>query len=103
MISEKFNISERTVERQYSAVIKNIGKMVAEDRESLRSELMLRNDLIFKRSMEEGKFKTALDANMAQAKLARLFDEEVEDKQRPKIITLTQKKFDTLKVAEGDE
>jgi len=102
-VATKYDISERTVERQYYKVLKGISEDVSKSRSNLRTELMTRNDEIYKRSMEEGKFKVALDANMAQAKLAKLDREEEKKDNRPSIITLVEKKFDKLKVAGSDE
>lgn len=102
-ISEKYKISERTVERQYYSILKRLSQDIEDSRSNLRNELMTRNDEIYKRAMSEGKFKVALDANMAQAKLAQLDKDQEKEEKRPEIITLVEKKFDTLKVVSGDE
>lgn len=101
-IGEKYNISPRTVERQYSSILKRMSEDIEKSRTDLRNELMTRNDEIYKRSMSEGKFKVALDANMAQAKLANLFEKQEKEEKRPEIIDIVEQDFGKLKAVPDD-
>lgn len=77
--------------------------MVNENKAELRATLMARNDHIFKKSLQEGKYKTALDANMAQAKLAGFGKDEVEAPKRPEFIRVSERQPAELKVVGGNE
>jgi len=102
-VAARFNISPRTVERQYSKVLKQITEELSNSRENVRSELLTKIDAIYKYSMEEGKPKVALDACLAHAKLAKLDKESEAQDTRPKFINLTEMKFDKLKAVGDDD
>ncbi len=90
-IAKQYKISPRTAERQYDQIVKALELIVEEGRAELRAKLMTRNDLIYKKSLQEGKFKTALDANMAQAKLGGLGEKAESTPTRPEIITIRER------------
>jgi len=91
-IARQFKISPRTVQDQYYTILKEISLVVTEDREQLRAKLMARNETIYQKAVTERNYRTALDANMAQAKLGGLFEKEDSSKELPEIIEVTERK-----------
>ncbi len=104
-ISKKYSISQRTVERQYKKILEKMQQELKDNRSELRSKLMVRNDLIYRKSMQDGKYKTALDANMAQAKLGGALEPEQNQVKRPEFINFFEKDNSSapLKVVPGDD
>lgn len=78
--ADSWGVSPRTVESVYYKVVNSMQTLVDEGREELRAKLMTRNDLIYQRALKGGNFKTALDANLAQAKIAGLLRPTEENK-----------------------
>lgn len=92
-IGRKYKISQRTVETQYYQVVDSMKNLVDEGRAELRANLMARNDLLFKRSLAEGKYKTALDVNVAQAKIGGLFNDIKDEQKPPEVIEIGEQDF----------
>lgn len=87
-IAKEFDVSPRGAQDQYYRVISEVAKGVEENRAELRTHLMARNDKIYRKSMSEGKYKTALDANVAQAKLAGINETGEKETRTPEVITI---------------
>jgi hypothetical protein len=106
-LAEKWKVSVRSMERQYDDMVQVIEKEVEAGRAELRAKLMARNDEIYKKSMSEAKYKTALDANIAQAKLGGLLTEKTtESNTVPQMITITERDYTSpklVKTGSGDE
>lgn len=103
-VAKEFKIATRTVENQYQQVIKKMEKLVEEDRSELRANLMARQEAIYKRALETGALKVALDSTTAQAKLAGLNEKIEKSPERPKMITLKEKDFSgSLKAVPSDK
>jgi F0F1-type ATP synthase membrane subunit b/b' len=93
-LAEKWKVSIRSMERQYDDMVQSLEKEVEAGRAELRAKLMARNDEIYKKSMAEAKYKTALDANIAQAKIGGLMVErQVEGDKVPQLITITEREY----------
>jgi hypothetical protein len=92
-VSKQFNVSPRGVQDQYHRIVAAVSKMVEENRGEIRANLMARNDHLYRVSLAEGKYKTALDANVAQAKLAGLNDRVEKEHKSPDVITITEADF----------
>jgi len=86
--SVHWKVSPRTVETQYYKIVNAIEAIVLEGREQLRAELMIKNDYLYAKAMKNGKLKTALDINMAQAKIGGLFDDKKVEKSKSKEIKI---------------
>ena len=95
-VAAQFNVSPRGVQDQYYRIINELANMVEQNRSEIRSKLMVRNDHIYKKSLAEGKYKTALDANVAQAKLVGLGEKTEKESKSPEVITI--KEADQSKV-----
>lgn len=89
--AKSWGVSERTVETVYYSVVNDMQKLVDEGSEELRAKLMARNDYIYTRSIKTGKFKTALDANLAQAKIGGLFNEKEQKQTDTKKIVIKER------------
>ena len=87
-IARIFKIAQATVRKQYYVILKEITQVVQEDREQLRAKLMARNETIYQKSITERQYRTALDANMAQAKLGGLFNQDDSKSKGPEIIEI---------------
>jgi hypothetical protein len=92
-VAKEEKVSPRTIEEQYYEIVSEIEKLVKENRSELRAQLMARQEKIFKQAMSEGMYKTALDATVAQAKLAGLNDVITEAPKRPEVITIKERDF----------
>jgi len=107
VLAEKWKVSAYSIEHQYDKLVQDLEQVVEAGRAELRAKLMARNDDIYIKSMAEAKYKTALDANTAQAKLAGLLTEgKVEAEKPPQLITITQREYTSptlVKDAAGDE
>lgn len=90
-VSSQFNCTPRSIYDQYRNILNSMISLASEDREQLRATLMLRNDEIYRKAVTERKFKTALDANLAQAKLGGLFNETAEKSKQPEFIEITER------------
>jgi hypothetical protein len=93
IISREDKVSPRTVETQYYRVVSSMEKLVDEDRAELRAKLMARQEAIFTKALTAGALKTALEATVAQAKLAGLNEKIEKTPERPKMITLKEQDF----------
>jgi len=105
-LGKKWKVAPRTIRYQYEQLIQTLEAEVLEGRAELRAKLMARNDLIYKKSMQDGKYKTALDANMAQSKLAGIGEKTEEAPKRPEMITIKERgktDISLVKDAAGDE
>jgi hypothetical protein len=106
-LGEKWKVSAYSLEHQYDQIVQAMEQVVEAGRAELRAKLMARNDEIFKKSMAEAKYKTALEANIAQAKLAGLLSEKKGEVEKPpQLITITEREFtgpELVKGASGDE
>lgn len=90
-IAKQFKITERAVQDQYYDILSDIAAVVSEERELLRSKLMVRNEAIYEKAVTRGNYKVALDANLAQAKLGGLFEKEDSKAQQPKVIEVSER------------
>jgi hypothetical protein len=102
IFSKKWQVSEKSVEYVYYRVVDSMKELVNEGREELRAKLMARNDYIYERSVKTGKFKTALDANLAQAKIGGIFDEKESTPQESKKIVIKERDTAPIKLV-GDK
>lgn len=73
-IAAKFEISPRTVERNYYAVVDALGSISNERKRDLRAILIARQDGIYKKAMSEGNYDLALKVTAQMAKTGGLFD-----------------------------
>ncbi len=92
-LAAKEKVSAKSIERQYYQIVGAMERLVTENRSELRANLMARQEAIFKKSMEDAKYKTALDATVAQAKLGGLNETVSEETKRPEVITMREKDF----------
>lgn len=90
-LSVKFNCSTRSISDQHRSILKNVMKLADEDRDILRATIMLRNDEIYRKAVTERKYKTALDANVAQAKLGGLFEAVIGESKAPEFIEVSER------------
>jgi len=81
------------MERQYYSLINAMASVVDEGRAELRAKLMARNDHIYRQSLSEGKYKTALDANTAQAKLGGLHEVVNKEQKMPDVINVGERDY----------
>ena len=102
-VSEEFNVSPRGVKDQYYRIVNELTKMVEENRGEVRARLMARNDHLYRKSLAEGKYKTALDANVAQAKLAGLNDKVEKEQRTPEVIEIKEADFSKQIALVGDK
>jgi hypothetical protein len=100
-LGKKWKVAPRTIRHQYEQLVQALEKEVEEGRAELRAKLMARNDLIYKKSMQEGKFKTALDANIAQSKLGGLGEKAEQAPQRPEMITIKERGKADISLVKG--
>lgn len=94
-IATEFGVSERSIRKQYEQIVTDMQALVKEQRHELRAQLMARQEGIFQKAIEKGNLKTALEATRDQAKLAGLFDTEIEPAKRPDAIVFKEKDFST--------
>lgn len=95
-VAEKYNLREASVEYQYYKILKEMQQLADEKKDDLRATLMARQDLIYRKSLEKDQLKTALDATVAQSKLAGL-DQKVQEKEKtPDAILIKEKDFTKL-------
>lgn len=92
-LANQYKISPRSVETQYYQIVGSMQQLVDEKKGELRANLMARQEEIFKRSMKDAKYKTALDATVAQAKLGGLYENVASEPKQPEIITIKEKDF----------
>lgn len=98
-LADKWRVSVRSMERQYDDMVQTLEKEVEAGRAELRAKLMARNDEIYKLAMQEASYKTALDANMSQAKLGGLLTEKaVEGDKVPQLITIKEREYSSPKL-----
>ena len=103
-VAKKFGIAPGTVKNQYYQILEELSAKAEEGRKELRSNLMARNDYIFKQSLADKKWKTALDANMAQAKLGGLFEAKTQENEAPTKINIVEgDNSNNLRVVGEDE
>lgn len=94
-VAQEFNTSERNIRKQYEEIVRGMQALVKEQRHELRANLMARQEGIFQKAMEKGNLKTALEATRDQAKLAGLFEAEIEASKRPEAIIFKERDFST--------
>jgi AraC-like DNA-binding protein len=94
-VASAFHVSERSIRKQYEAIVSEIQTMVKDQRHELRAQLMARQEGIFQKAIEKGNLKTALEATRDQAKLAGLFEAEIAETKRPEAIIFKEKDFST--------
>lgn len=92
-VAEKENIAESSVCRQYYAIVSDMQKLVKDQRDELRANLMARQDAIYQRAISANNLKTALDATSAQAKLGGLYESEISSPKQPEAIIFKEKDF----------
>lgn len=103
-LAKKYNVSDRTIENTYYAVCKSLHVDYLQNREEVASVVYSRKDEIYRRCMEERKYKTALDAVVAIGRMAKLYEGEISEEKRPEVIGLIERDFSkSLKVAGDDE
>ena len=86
-------VSQRSIERTYHKVLKEVAKLAAEDREDLRATLLARLDHLYRAAEAEGKWKNANDAILTSARIAGLFDKEAVEQKQPEVIMVETKDF----------
>lgn len=94
-VAKEFGVSEASIRRQYEKIVAEMQSLVKEQRHELRATLMARQEGIFQAAMGKGNLKTALEATRDQAKLAGLFESEIEQAKRPEAIIFKEKDFST--------
>jgi phosphoribosyl-dephospho-CoA transferase len=96
-VAAEFQVSERTIRKQYESVVRQMQALVKEQRHELRATLMARQEGIFQKAMEKANLKTALQATTEQAKLGGLYDPDVvNDKKTPEVIVFKEKEFSNV-------
>jgi uncharacterized protein YoaH (UPF0181 family) len=93
IVADEEKITKPTVIKQYDQLLKDMQGLMQEQRGELRANLMARQEGIFQKAIEKGNLKTALEATNAQAKLAGLFEVEVDVPKRPETIIFKEKDF----------
>lgn len=101
-LSKKWNISPRTVEGQYYSIVNKMQEGLEERREELRAKLMTRSDYIYKKTLHQGNYKLAMDANRDLAKYGGILDGKEGKKIQVPEINIEERKEPPLKVV-GDE
>lgn len=94
-VATEFGVSERSVRKQYEQIVADMQTLVKDQRGELRANLMARQEGIFQAAMGKGNLKTALEATRDQAKLAGLFDAEIEQPKKREAIIFKEKDFST--------
>lgn len=103
-VATKYDLSPRSVERQYYYIIGEMAKEAEAARTELRGTLMARYDLIYKKALADDNLKSALDACNSQAKVGGLLERKTEDKgpELPKVLEFTERDDgEPLKVVPG--
>lgn len=104
IMADKWKCAETTIRRQYLEIMKELSEDDKFKREELRQTLIMRNDYCYRLALAEGKIKTAIDANVATAKLGGLFDNnEVKRQDMPKFIDTEVKDFSKPIKAVGED
>lgn len=94
VLGHKWKVAPKTIETQYYHLINEMAEAAEHERAELRANLMARQDSIFKKSMQEGKYKVALDATIAQAKLGGLHDTvKADERTSPEMITVAERDY----------
>lgn len=101
-LSRKFNVSEYTIESQYYSILKEVSEVAKYDKEVFRAKLLSRAESIYKKAINANQFRTALEANMAQAKLLGLFDKQESSDAVPQIIEVSGRTEDAPAQLTGD-
>lgn len=93
IVAEEYKVTENAIRKQYELILKDIQKLMKEERHNLRATLMARQDEIFKEAMSKKNLKVALESTNAQAKLGGLYEHEVSEAKRPEAIIFKEKDF----------
>ena len=88
----KFKLPARTIESQYYKIVNDVTAQLTEKRAEIALITLERQNLIYQRCMRERKYKTALDATVCIAKLAKLYDSSDIEQKMPDI-TVTKGDF----------
>lgn len=88
----RHKVSSRTIETQYYKIVNETAESLSEHRPEIALSTLEKQNLIYIKCMNERKYKTALDATVAIAKLAKLYDSENITPKMPDI-TVTQEDF----------
>jgi len=83
-LARKHKCSAHSIERQYRAIINEMIEIQKEARGELKVKLMARNDLLYKKALEAGNVKNAMDSINLQAKLGGLYEPKKEKKEETK-------------------
>ena len=104
-LAKKYNVSERTIETQYYNVYNSLNTDFLQKRHEVAAVVYTRKDLIYRKCMEERKYKTALDAVVAIGKMAKLYEGEMLEQKLPDVVNLSSRDFSApLKVVgENDD
>lgn len=104
LLAKKWKCSESAIRRQYSLVMAELMEDDKVKREELRQTLIMRNDYCYRLALQEGKIKTAIDANVATAKLGGLYDkDEIAGPKLPEFVETEVKDFSKPTLVSGDE
>ena len=94
VVAEEFNISPRTVERNYYSVVDELAKETWEQRTELRATLQSKLETIYKTAVEDGNLRAAIDACNSQARIGGLFEQRPEQQRElPTVIELSEGDF----------
>lgn len=104
-LAKKYRVAERTIETSYYEVCNSLNDDYLQNRKDVAATVYTRKDEIYKRCMQEGKYKTALDAVVAIARMGKIYEGEIAKDKLPDVINLTQGDFTKpLKaVGEGED
>ena len=103
-LASKHKCSESTIRKQYLSIMRELSEDDKGKREELRQTLIMRNDHCYRLALQEGKIKTAIDANMANAKISGILNsEEVAGAEMPKFIDTVEKDFSKPIKAVGED
>ncbi len=98
----RHKVSSRTIETQYYKIVNETAESLTQHRPEIALSTLEKQNLIYIKCMNERKYKTALDATVCIAKLAKLYDKEDISPKMPDI-TVTQEDFSKPLAVVGGE
>lgn len=98
MLVAEFNITHETAEKLYFEVTRKVSGLREASFEELKAQILCQMDIIYKRCMDKGNYKTALDTLMSKTKVSGLAEASImnqgEDKSaKLRVIEIKEKDF----------
>lgn len=98
-LKERFNIVQETAEKVYFETTRKVAGLKETSMEELKAQILCQMDVLYKKTMNEKKYMTALNVLQSKAKISGLSDADKDkkkkekDQQLPKIIEVKEKDF----------